>query len=89
MTSATRLHPDFGARKAREIDGETYVNGAVVVELARLSGTPEGRAFYRAYTAAWRKSEGQPLARGERELRCIQVAMSAIGKAVTFVPVKS
>lgn len=86
--SPTRLHPDFGPRKAREFDGEAYVNGATIAEVSRLSGTPRGLAFYRAYTAAWRKTEGQPLSQIDREHHCIKAAMAALGRPVTFVPVK-
>lgn len=85
----TRLHPDLGAFKAIPTgadDGDMLINAAGVAEIARRTGTAKGRAFYRAYVAMWRRTQGQPAAKGEREMQCMRAGIAAAATAPSEVP---
>lgn len=89
MTDPTRLHPDFGLKKA-VLSGdpdEGYIcNAAMAAELARRAGTPKGTAFYRAFAAEWRKTEGWPLSNHDRDLRCMRAGRAAAAVAPSLEP---
>jgi hypothetical protein len=77
----TKLHPDLGAPRAiaAPVDGGIAVNIAAVVQMIREGDTPQCRAAYRHFTAAWRKLEGQPITDKAREWQAFEATARAMG----------
>lgn len=73
-----KLHPDFGPVKleAADVPGGVVGNIAAVVDLMRTAGTDRSRTAYRAFLAAYRRSEGSPLSNNKRGLAAINEAMA-------------
>lgn len=73
-----KLHPDFGPVKleAANVPGGIVGNIAAVVDLMRSAGTDRSRTAYKAFCAAYRRTEGSPLSDNERGLAAIEEAMA-------------
>lgn len=80
------LRPDLGEPKMMTAaDGQELANAAMILEIARRSGTPAGRALCRAFNAKWRELEGRDMTKGERQIEAMRAALAVLGAQAEVV----
>lgn len=82
MNTVTPLHPPLTEAirlpHPNDPDGG-LINTAAFIQMAKNAGTARGDALYRAFTAAWRALEGQPLDDRAREEAAFLTAAEKVG----------
>jgi hypothetical protein len=77
------LFPDWGKPEVREIDGESCVNAAGVLEVAKNVGTASSRKFLKAVLRIWRELDLRAdLTLAQKQQLTLQRALQVSGYSV-------